>query len=183
MKALDAGVDGLILVANGAGGHAGRINPIALVSEIRTAYDGPLVLSGSITTGSGILAAQAMGADCGYMGTRFIATKEANATEAYKQAIVEGAAADVIYTDFFTGVHGNYLRRSIEAAGLNPDQLPSADAAARGSLESKLKSNPWKDIWGVGQGIGAIRDIPDVATLVDRLEQEYRAAKERLTRV
>jgi nitronate monooxygenase len=183
MKALEAGVDGLILVANGAGGHAGRINPIALVTEIRRHYDGPLVLSGTISTGSGILAAQAMGADYAYMGTRFIATQEANATCEYKQGIVEGTAADVVYTDFFSGVQGNYLRSSIVAAGLDPDKLVRSDTSRPGRLEFGSLAKTWKDIWGVGQGIGAINDIPDVATLVDRLEAEYRAGKERLARL
>ncbi len=181
MKALEAGVDGLILVAGGAGGHAGRINPIALVNEIRTVYDGPLVLSGAITTGSGILAAQAMGADYAYIGTRFIATRESQAPEAYKQAIVRGKAADVVYTDYFTGVHGNYLRESIVASGLDPDRLPATEAARTGMPRTDAKGiKTWKDIWGAGQGIGSIGDIPDVATLADRLEVEYRAAKQRI---
>ena len=180
MKALESGVDGLILVANGAGGHAGRINPIALVTEIRRHYDGPLALSGTISTGSGILAAQAMGADYAYMGTRFIATQEANATPEYKQGILDGAAADVVYTDFFSGVHANYLRPSIVAAGLDPDNLVRPDDVRPGQLVFKSQVKAWKDVWGVGQGIGAINDIPDVASLVERLETEYRAAKERL---
>lgn len=180
MKALESGVDGLILVANGAGGHAGHINPIALVTEIRRHYDGPLALSGTISTGSGILAAQAMGADYAYMGTRFIATQEANATPEYKQGILDGAAADVVYTDFFSGVHANYLRPSIVAAGLDPDHLVRPDDARPGQLVFKSQVKAWKDVWGVGQGIGAINDIPDVASLVERLETEYRAAKERL---
>ncbi|MDO8778432.1 MAG: nitronate monooxygenase family protein [Burkholderiaceae bacterium] len=180
MKALESGVDGLILVANGAGGHAGHINPIALVTEIRRHYDGPLALSGTISTGSGILAAQAMGADYAYMGTRFIATQEANATPEYKQGILDGAAADVVYTDFFSGVHANYLRPSIVAAGLDPDNLVRPDDVRPGQLVFKSQVKAWKDVWGVGQGIGAINDIPDVASLVERLETEYRAAKERL---
>lgn len=183
MKALEAGVDGLILVANGAGGHAGRINPIALVSEIRREYDGPLILSGTISTGAGILAAQAMGADYAYMGTRFIATKEANASAQYKQAITEGAAAEVVYTDFFSGVHGNYLRSSIVAAGMDPDNLVRAPELKPKQLVFKSLNKAWKDIWGVGQGIGAISDVPDVASLVDRLEAEYRTAKDRLCRL
>lgn len=181
MKALEAGVDGLILVAGGAGGHAGRINPIALVNEIRSVYDGPLVLSGAITTGSGILAAQAMGADYAYMGTRFIATRESHAREEYKQAIVRGKAADVIYTDYFTGVHGNYLRESISAAGLDPDYLPATEVARTGMPQVDTQGvKAWKDIWGAGQGIGTIQDVPDVAALVDRLEAEYRSARSRL---
>ncbi|MEI6116303.1 MAG: nitronate monooxygenase family protein [Burkholderiales bacterium] len=181
MKALDAGVDGLILVANGAGGHAGRINPIALVHEIRSVYDGPLVLSGSITTGSGILAAQAMGADYAYIGTRFIATQEAQAPDSYKKAIVRGKSADVIYTDYFTGVHGNYLRESIVASGLDPDNLPPTQAARTGVPRIDDKGiKTWKDVWGVGQGIGAIFDIPSVQTLADRLYDEYQAARLRI---
>jgi nitronate monooxygenase len=181
MKALDAGVDGLILVAGGAGGHAGRINPIALVSEIRTVYDGPIVLSGSITTGAGILAAQAMGADYAYMGTRFIATREGNVPDAYKDAIVRGRATDVIYTDFFTGVHGNYLRESIVACGLDPDNLPPTQSARTGMPKMDAQGTKmWKDIWGAGQGIGAIGDVPGVAELVDRLEREYCDARDRL---
>ena len=183
MKALESGVDGLILVANGAGGHAGHINPIALVTEIRRHYDGPLALSGTISTGSGILAAQAMGADYAYMGTRFIATQEANATPEYKQGILDGAAADVVYTDFFSGVHANYLRPSIVAAGLDPDNLVRPDDVRPGQLVFKSQVKAWKDVWGVGQGIGAISDIPDVPSLVERLEAEYRVAKERLTRL
>ncbi len=181
MKALEAGVDGLVLVASGAGGHAGRINPLALVSEIRRHYDGPLVLSGSISTGSGILAAQAMGADYAYIGTRFIATAESHAPDNYKQAIVRGKSADVVYTDFFTGVHGNYLRESIVAAGLDPDNLPATHAPRTGvprTDESGRKA--WKDIWGAGQGIGSIHDVPDVRTLVDRLHAEYHQARQRL---
>ena len=178
MKALEAGVDGLVLVAGGAGGHAGRINPIALVAEVRRHFSGPLVLSGSIGTGAGILAAQAMGADYAYMGTRFIATRESHAPDNYKQAIVRGRSADVVYTDFFTGVHGNYLRESIVNAGLDPDRLPATEAPRTGvpSLDAQGRK-AWKDIWGAGQGIGAIDDIPDVASLVDRLEAEYRQAR------
>jgi len=181
MKALDAGVDGLILVASGAGGHAGRVNPIALVHEIRNVYDGPLILSGSITTGSGILSAQAMGADYAYIGTRFIATKEAQAPQAYKEAIVRGKSADVIYTDYFTGVHGNYLRESIVASGLDPDNLPATQAAKTSMPRIDAQGiKTWKDIWGAGQGIGAIHDIPAVRELADRLCAEYEAARRRI---
>ena len=175
MKALEGGVDGLILVASGAGGHAGRLNPIAFVTEVRRHYDGPLALSGSISNGAGILAAQVMGADYAYIGSRFIATVESHASEAYKQAVLAGTAQDVVYTDFFSGVHANYLRSSIVASGLDPDNLPSPDAP-----RPLLRTSTWKDVWGVGQGIGAIDDIPDVATLVARMEAEYRAAKERV---
>ena len=175
MKALEGGVDGLILVAGGAGGHAGRLNPIAFVTEVRRHYDGPLALSGSISNGAGILAAQVMGADYAYIGSRFIATAESHASEAYKQAVLAGTAQDVVYTDFFSGVHANYLRSSIVASGLDPDDLPSPDAP-----RPLLRTSIWKDVWGVGQGIGAIDDIPDVETLVARMEAEYRAAKEKV---
>ena len=178
MKALEGGVDGLILVAGGAGGHAGRLNPIAFVTEVRRHYDGPLALSGSISNGAGILAAQVMGADYAYIGSRFIATVESHASEAYKQAVLAGTAQDVVYTDFFSGVHANYLRSSIVASGLDPDDLPSPDAP-----RPLLRTSTWKDVWGVGQGIGAIDDIPDVETLVARMQAEYRAAKDRVARL
>lgn len=175
-KALEAGVDGLILVCAGAGGHAGTLSPFALVGEIRKFYDGPIALSGSITNGSAILAAQAMGADVAYMGTRFIATHEANAVEAYKQAIIDSAAADVVYTPYFTGVHGNYLKKSILAAGLDPANLPEKDKSAM-SFGGARDAKAWKDIWGAGQGVGNIADVLPTADLIDRLKQEYRAAK------
>src|SRR5215469_10981375 len=151
-KALEAGVDGLILVAAGAGGHAGTTSPFALVGEVRRMFDGPIVLSGSIANGGSILAAQAMGADLAYMGTRFIATKEAHAVDDYKHAILEAKAADIVYTNLFTGVHGNYLRESIVNAGLDPDALPESDPSAMNFGGAKA----WKDIWGSGQGIGAV---------------------------
>ncbi|HEV7913401.1 MAG TPA: nitronate monooxygenase family protein [Albitalea sp.] len=179
MKALEGGVDGLILVASGAGGHAGRLNPIAFVSEVRKHFDGPIALSGTISNGAGILAAQAMGADYAYVGTRFIATVESNASEAYKQGVLNGAAEDVVYTDYFSGVHANYLRSSIVASGFDPDNLPTSPGQPR----ALLRTRPWKDVWGVGQGIGVITDIPDVATLVDRMEAEYDAAKQKLLRL
>ena len=175
-KALEAGVDGLILVCAGAGGHAGTLSPFALVGEIRKFYDGPIALSGSITNGSAILAAQAMGADVAYMGTRFIATHEANAVDGYKQAIVDSAAADVVYTPYFTGVHGNYLKKSILAAGLDPANLPEKDKSAM-SFGGARDAKAWKDIWGAGQGVGNIADVLPTAALIDRLKQEYRAAK------
>ncbi|NKC32778.1 NAD(P)H-dependent flavin oxidoreductase [Falsiroseomonas selenitidurans] len=177
-KALEAGVDGLILVAAGAGGHAGTLSPFALVAEVRKIFAGPLILSGAITTGGQILAAQAMGADLAYMGTRFIATAEANAAEAYKRMIVEGQAADVLYTPFFTGIPGNYLKPSIAAAGLDPDSLPAVDKSSANF--GTTRSKPWKDIWGAGQGIGTITDTPPAATLIARLQDEYRAAKAEL---
>ncbi|WP_277189287.1 nitronate monooxygenase family protein [Caballeronia sp. BR00000012568055] len=178
-KALEAGVDGLILVAAGAGGHAGTTSPFALVGEVRKIFDGPIVLSGSIANGGSILAAQAMGADIAYMGTRFIATKEAHALESYKQAIVDASAADIIYTNLFTGVHGNYIRESIVAAGLDPDALPQSDKTAMNFADPKAKA--WKDIWGAGQGVGLMEDVPSVAELVSRLRTEYDEAKARLS--
>lgn len=180
-KAIEKGADGLIAVAAGAGGHAGRLSPFALVQEIRAWFDGPLALSGAIANGGAILAAQAMGADLAYIGSPFIATTEANAIDGYKQAIVDGHASDIVYSDLFTGVHGNYLRNSIAAAGLDPDDLPKGDLKTMnfgGGNSSKAKA--WRDIWGSGQGIGAIDAITPVATRVDRFEAEYRAARERL---
>lgn len=175
-KALEAGVDGLILVCSGAGGHAGMLSPFALVGEIRKFYDGPIALSGAITNGSAVLAAQAMGADFAYIGTRFIATREANAVDGYKQAIVGSAAADVVYTPYFTGVHGNYLKTSIVASGLDPDQLPEKDKTSM-NFGSAGDAKAWKDIWGAGQGVGTIDDVPSTAALIARMKQEYRAAK------
>lgn len=179
-KALEAGVDGLILVAAGAGGHAGTLSPFALVGEVRKLFDGPLVLSGSIANGASILAAQAMGADLAYIGTRFIATREAHAADAYKQAIVQASAADIIYTNLFTGVHGNYMRQSIVAAGLDPDNLPVSDKSQMSFGDGSSKAKAWKDIWGAGQGVGLMNDIPSVAELVARLKNEYQAARARL---
>lgn len=178
-KALEGGVDGLILVAAGAGGHAGTINPLALVGEIRRFYDGPLVLSGAISRGDDIAAARAMGADFAYMGTRFIASAEANAVDAYKQSIVEAASKDILYTSYFSGIPGNYLKPSIIAEGMDPDNLPAADrrAAAFGNTRSKI----WKDIWSAGQGVGNIDEVLPVAKIVDRLVREYRDSLRRLT--
>jgi len=175
-KALEAGVDGLILVCAGAGGHAGMLSPFALVGEIRKFYDGPIALSGAITNGSAILAAQAMGADFAYIGTRFIATHEAHAIDAYKQAIVDSAARDVVYTPYFTGVHGNYLSKSIVAAGLDPANLPEKDKTSM-NFGGATAAKAWKDIWGAGQGVGTIDAVMPTAELVDRLKQEYRTAK------
>ncbi|MEK1903215.1 MAG: nitronate monooxygenase family protein [Rhizobium sp.] len=179
-SAIRKGADGLIAVAAGAGGHAGTLSPFALVQEIRCWFDGPLLLAGSIATGGAILAAQAMGADMAYIGTPFIATEEARASDAYKQAIVEGAAADIVYSNYFTGVHGNYLKPSIRAAGLDPDDLPEADPSKMDFEQATGGAKAWKDIWGSGQGIGAIKAVEPVAKLVDRLEAEYRAARTRL---
>jgi nitronate monooxygenase len=177
-KALEAGVDGLILVCAGAGGHAGALSPFALLREVRRFFSGPIALSGSITDGSGILAAEAMGADFAYMGTRFIATREANAVEAYKQMIVDSSVADVVYTPFFTGVHGNYLKASIARAGLDPDNLAPADKTSMNFGSGRTKA--WKDIWGAGQGVGNIDDLPSVRELIARLRSEYDAARARL---
>ncbi|ACL60912.1 NAD(P)H-dependent flavin oxidoreductase [Methylobacterium nodulans] len=177
-KALEAGVDGLILVCAGAGGHAGTLSPFALVGEVRRFYDGPLVLSGAITTGSAILAAQAMGADLAYMGTRFIATAEANAAPAYKDMIVATRAADVVYTPFFTGVSGNYLKPSVVAAGLDPDALPDSDKSRMDFGSGRTKA--WRDIWGAGQGVGTIDDVLPAAEVIARLKREYAAAREAL---
>ncbi len=175
-KAIEKGADGLIAVAAGAGGHAGVISPFALIGEIRAWFDGPLALSGAIATGRAVLAAEAMGADFGYIGSAFIATEEANASAAYKQAIVDSAADDIVYTNLFTGVHGNYLRPSIVAAGLDPDHLPQSDASAMNFHEG-AKAKAWKDIWGSGQGIGAVDAVVPAGVLVARLIAEYRAAK------
>jgi nitronate monooxygenase len=177
-KALEAGVDGLILVAAGAGGHAGALSPFALVGEVRKFFDGPVALSGSIATGDAILAAQAMGADFAYIGSRWLATRESNVTDAYRNAIVESTAADVVYTNLFTGVHGNYLKKSIVAAGLDPDNLPVSDKSKMSFGSGSAKA--WRDIWGAGQGVGLMDDVPTVAEMVERLTQQYQAARERL---
>ncbi|AVA20229.1 MULTISPECIES: nitronate monooxygenase family protein [unclassified Rhizobium] len=179
-SAIRKGADGLIAVAAGAGGHAGQLSPFALVQEIREWFDGPLLLAGAIANGGAILAAQAMGADMAYIGSPFIATEEARAAEAYKQAIVDGVAADIVYSNFFTGVHGNYLKPSIRAAGMDPDNLPEADPSKMDFETATTGAKAWKDIWGSGQGIGAVKAIEPVAALVDRLEAQYRQARARL---
>lgn len=183
-KALDKGADGLIAVCAGAGGHAGTLSPFALVQEIRSFFDGPLVLAGAIAHGGAILAAQAMGADLAYMGSAFIATEEANAAPAYKQMLVDSQAADIVYTNAFSGVHGNYLAPSITAAGLDPSDLPQADPSkmdfgARDRDEAPV-AKAWKDIWGAGQGIGGVGTVQPVADFVDQLAQQYAAARARL---
>ena len=180
-KAIEKGADGLIAVAAGAGGHAGATSPFALVSDLRRWFDGPLLLSGSIATGGAVLAAQAMGADAAYIGSPFIATPEANADERYKQMIVASDSADIVYSNLFTGVHGNYLKPSIEAAGLDPNALPESDPSAMnfgsgGNSEKKA----WKDIWGCGQGIGAVDAVVPAGDLVARLVAEHDAAKAKL---
>ena len=180
-KAIEKGADGLIAVAAGAGGHAGVKSPFALIQEIRQWFDGPLVLSGAIANGGAVLAAQAMGADLAYIGSAFIATEEARASGAYKQAIVDGTSDDIVYTNLFTGVHGNYLKQSIRAAGLDPDHLPQSDPSKMdfgGGEGSKGKA--WKDIWGCGQGIAAVTEVTSTAALADRLKREYAQACERV---
>jgi len=179
-KAIEKGADGLIAVAAGAGGHAGPQSPFALIREIREWFDGPLLLSGALATGEGLLAARAMGADLGYMGSAFIATREANAVPGYKDMIVSGGADDIVTSSLFTGVSGNYLRPSIEAAGLDPDNLPSADASSMNFGDGSSKPKAWKEIWGAGQGIGAVKQIAGAAELVDRIEAEYLAAGARM---
>jgi nitronate monooxygenase len=178
-KAVEKGADGLIAVAAGAGGHAGTLSPFALVAEIRQWFDGPLALSGAIATGSGILAAQAAGADVAYIGSPFIATHEANAVEAYKQAIVDGTADDIVYSNLFSGIHGNYLKASIVAAGLDPANLPVSDPSKM-SFGGASAPKAWKDIWGAGQGIGAIGDVVPAAERVARWREEYAAARRRI---
>lgn len=177
-KAIEKGADGLIAVCAGAGGHAGTLSPFALVQEIRAFWQGPLVLAGAIANGRSILAARAMGADLAYMGSAFIATREANAAEGYKQAIVDAAASDIVYTNLFTGVHGNYLRSSIVAAGLDPDNLPQSDPSKMnfGSGNS-ASAKAWRDIWGCGQGVGALHDVPSARELIERLCDEYEQAR------
>nr|MDP2190601.1 nitronate monooxygenase family protein [Rhodoferax sp.] len=177
-KAIEKGADGLIAVAAGAGGHAGVKSPFALIQEIRQWFDGPLVLSGAISTGDAVLAAQAMGADFAYIGSAFIATQEARAAEAYKQAIVDSNSDDIVYTNLFTGVHGNYLAPSIRAAGLDPEHLPQSDPSKMNFGGDKSKA--WKDIWGCGQGIGAITRMQSTADYVAQLKREYRDARARL---
>jgi nitronate monooxygenase len=177
-KAIAKGADGLIAVAAGAGGHAGTTSPFALIGEIRAWFDGPVALSGSIATGSAVLAAQAMGADFAYIGSAFIATEEANAAPEYKQMLVDSAASDIVYTNLITGVHGNYLRPSLVAAGLDPDNLPASDPTAMNFGTGRTKA--WKDIWGSGQGIGAVKAVVPAAELVARLAREYTAARVRL---
>jgi nitronate monooxygenase len=177
-KAIEKGADGLIAVAAGAGGHAGVKSPFALIQEIRQWFDGPLVLSGAISTGDAVLAAQAAGADFAYIGSAFIATQEARASEAYKQAIVDSNSDDIVYSNLFTGVHGNYLAPSIRNAGLDPDHLPESDPSKMNFGGDKTKA--WKDIWGCGQGIGAITKIQSTADYVAQLKREYAAARQRL---
>ncbi|WKB52813.1 NAD(P)H-dependent flavin oxidoreductase [Eleftheria terrae] len=178
-KAIEKGADGLIAVAAGAGGHAGTTSPFALVQEIREWFDGPLALSGAIASGRSVLAAQAMGADFAYVGSAFIATEEARAAEGYKQMITESSSQDIVYSNLFTGVHGNYLRGSIVNAGLDPDKLPESDPSAM-NFGGENAKKAWKDIWGCGQGIGTIKQVVPARELVERLRSEYLAAKQQL---
>ena len=179
-KAVEKGADGLILVAAGAGGHAGVLSPFALVAEVRRWFDGPVALSGAIATGGAVLAAQAMGADFGYIGSAFIATEEANAVDSYKRMIVDSAAEDIVYSNLFTGVHGNYLKGSITAAGLDPDNLATSDASAMNFGGEGSKAKAWKDVWGAGQGVGAVEAVLPAAELIARLKREYDAARSAL---
>ena len=179
-KAIEKGADGIIAVAAGAGGHAGAKSPFALVQEIRQWFDGPIALSGSIATGGAVLAAQAMGADLAYIGTAFIATEEARASDAYKQAIVNGSSDDIVYSNLFTGVHGNYLAPSILAAGMDPNNLPEGDLKTMNFGGDGGKTKAWKDIWGSGQGIGAVTEVQSAAAYIEKLRREYNDARRRL---
>lgn len=180
-KAVEKGADGLILVCAGAGGHAGTLSPFAFLSEVRQWFDGPILLSGSISTGAGVLAACAMGADAAYIGSALIATKEANASDDYKNGVVEGRADDIVYTNYFSGVHGNYYKPSIKASGMDPDDLPEGDVSKM-SFKSggEASAKVWKDIWGMGQGIGSVDAVEPMADVVARLVREYNTAKEGL---
>ena len=180
-KAMEKGADGLVLVAAGAGGHAGTQSPFALVQEVREFFDGPIALSGAIANGGALLAAEAMGADFGYVGSAFIATEEGNASEAYKQCIIDHGASDIVYTSYFSGVHGNYLKPSILAAGYDPDSLALGDPSKMDfKAAGETAAKKWKDIWGCGQGIGVIKEKVSVAAFIDRMEREYRAARARI---
>lgn len=177
-KAIEKGADGLVLVAAGAGGHAGQLSPFALVQEIRQWFNGPVALSGAIATGRSVLAAECIGADLAYVGSAFIASEEANASRAYKEAVVASSGSDIVYTNLFTGVHGNYLRPSIVAAGLDPDNLPTADPSKMNfGSGGNAAAKAWKDIWGCGQGIAAVTAVEAISDIVQRLQREYSAAK------
>ncbi|MFC6715239.1 NAD(P)H-dependent flavin oxidoreductase [Branchiibius cervicis] len=180
-KAIEKGADGLIAVAAGAGGHAGTLSPFALIREIRSWFDGPLLLSGAIAHGRSVLAAQAVGADFAYVGSAFLSTREANVADGYRQMIVDSGAGDIVYSNLFTGVHGNYLRGSIEAAGLDPDNLPTSDPSAMSFGTGGDDAKAWRDIWGSGQGIGVIETTTTARELVDRLRAEYLTARDELT--
>jgi len=180
-KAIEKGADGLIAVASGAGGHAGELSAFAFIQELREWFDGPIALSGSIATGGAVLAAQALGADFAYIGSSFIATKEANAVDGYKQMIVESSGEDIVYSDYFTGVSGNYLKPSIISAGMNPDDLPKGDISTMKFDDNGSDSKAWKDIWGCGQGIGAVKSVQSVAEKVAQLKAEYQTMKAKLS--
>ena len=183
-KAIEAGVDGLILVCAGAGGHAGMLSPFALVAEVRRFFDGTIILAGAITRGEHVFAAQAMGADLAYVGTRFIATTEARAADAYKQMIVASSASDIVYSDLFSGVRGNYLRGSILAAGLDPDNLPSGDKSTmKFGSEGSSRAKAWRDIWGAGQGVGSIDAVASARAVIEQLVREYEAVRARFRTV
>ena len=181
-KAIDKGADGLVAVAAGAGGHAGTLSPFALIQEIREWFEGPLLLSGSISNGGAVLAAQAMGADLAYIGSAFIATEEANADKKYKEMITNSSSEDIIYTNLFTGVHGNYLKPSIVAQGLDPENLETSDASNMNFSSGASKPKSWKDIWGSGQGISSIKNVAPAKVLIDRLKSEYKDAKNKLSK-
>ncbi len=181
-KAIEQGVDGIITVCAGAGGHAGTTSPFALVKEVRQVFDGTIILSGAMSRGNDVLAARAIGADLAYLGTRFLATQEANAPPEYKQMLIDSAAADIVYTDLFSGVHGSYLKGSIVNAGFDPDNLPEDNLRAMNfGTSGKQKVKAWRDIWSAGQGVGTIDDVPTVADLVDRMQREYLDAAEEIT--
>jgi nitronate monooxygenase len=181
-KAIEQGVDGIITVCAGAGGHAGTTSPFALVKEVRQIFDGTIILSGAMSQGNDVLAAQAIGADLAYLGTRFLATQEANAPDNYKQMLIDSVAADIVYTNLFSGVHGSYLRGSIVNAGFDPDNLPEENLRSMNfGTAGKSKAKAWRDIWSAGQGVGTIDDVPTVAELVDRMETEYRNAAKKLS--
>ena len=181
-KAIEKGADGLICVAAGAGGHAGALSPFAFIQETREWFDGPIALSGCIATGGSVLAAQAMGADFGYIGSAFIATQEANAVSEYKNMVVESGADDIVYSNYFTGVHGNYLKPSIEGAGLDPDNLPEGDISAMNKItDAGADAKAWKDIWGCGQGIGAVTQVQTVSERIAQMQEQYLSAKKRLS--
>jgi len=182
-KAIEAGVDGLIVVCAGAGGHASTVSPFALVAEIREFWDGPIALSGAITRGEQVLAAEVMGADFAYIGTRFIATQEARALPEYKQMIIDSTSSDIVYSSLFTGVHGNYLKGSIARAGLDPDALPSADKSTMNFDSAARDKKAWKDIWGAGQGVGSIKDAPPAAEVAARMIAEYRLAQKKAAQI
>jgi nitronate monooxygenase len=180
-KAISQGVDGIIAVCAGAGGHAGTISPFALIKEIKEIFDGFVILSGSMSNGRDVLAAECIGADLAYMGTRFIATKEANAVDEYKDMIIDSDADDIVYSSLFTGIHGSYLKGSIVKSGIDPETLKLGDKNTMNFDSSESKAKAWKDIWGAGQGVGSMKDIPNVSDLVDEIEQDYNSTKTKIS--